>query len=342
MRRGIALAKLAPPPTAASTAAFSTFSGAGGFGRGRGRGSSPSPPSPVPGEASSVASDEDPFFSTSGRGRGRGRGDGPNPSSSRFPSFPSFNPSSSLGRGRGRGVTLPSPAAPTPQNPDPTPKEPVFFNHDDPFAPGLAREDPLRKPDMSSIVSALGRGKTTTGPSRPQSLPEQGGQNRHMPKREDAAKRAMEILSRAGPVSGTRGRGGTGRGGREMQDGGPESEQMEGSEFKWWEADYTKMSVEELSDFFEFIVEEVGEEAFYECLAEVAKKPVRPRNVYIEEALEDAQHINNMVFLSLFSLLWSLCVVLGGFWSWNYNGIHRYASGCCFILSCELHVFFIN
>jgi hypothetical protein len=145
----------------------------------------------------------------------------------------------------------------------------------------------------------------------------------------------MEILSWAVPVSATRGHDGTGRGGRKMQDSGPEREPMKNSDFKWWEVDYTQMNIEELTDFFEFIVEKVWEEAFYECLEEVVKTPVRPKNLFIEEALEDAQHTNNMVFLFLFSFLWSLCVATAGFCGWNYIGIHRYASGCYFFINQE-------
>lgn len=314
MRRG--LAKLAPPPSAT----FSTFSGAGGFGggSGRGRGSypSPPPPAPVPGEASSVVSDEDPFFSTSGRGRGRGRGDGPHPSSPLLPSFPSFFPSSSS-QGRGRGMTSPGPPPPPPQNPDPTPKKPVFFSRDDPHPPSEAHEDPLRKPDMSSFVSALGRGKPTTIPSQSKPGPKKTDGNRHMPKREDAARRAMEILSRGGPGGGMRGRGRTGRGQRGMQghdDGRRQSAVTEG-DIPWYEMDeealkkYYGDDGEDEEVLKERLKETLGEEKVNILDGALERALLIARPSPMEDSYQDAVHTNNMVSLFPSFLFFGLFVL---------------------------------
>ncbi|KAF3327805.1 hypothetical protein FCM35_KLT06411 [Carex littledalei] len=279
MRRG--LAKLAPPPTSASTAAaFSTFSGSGGFGRGRGRG----PPPPVSGEDSSVASDDDPLFSDYGRGRGRGRGDGPHPSSPLLPSFSLFA-SSSQGRGRGSGsgsgITSPDSDAP--------PKKPFFFSRErddrDPVPPtkptsDIDSDNPLpRKPDMSSFVSALGRGKPTT-PTEPGSKEQSDRkqqQQMSMSSREDATRRAMEVLSRAGAGSGMRGRGGSGRGMRGRGRGRGRGRES------FVEHDDMDYEDGEVGD------DEVELDEYFEQAASVAlPSPV-------EDAYQEAVHTNNMI-----------------------------------------------
>lgn len=275
MRRG--LAKFTPPPT---SAAFSTFSGSGGFGRGRGRGPSP----PVSGEDSSVASNDDPFVSDYGRGRGRGRGDGPHPSSPLLPSFSLFA-SSSQGRGRGSGITSPDADAP--------PKKPFFFSRErddrDPVQPpkptsDIDSDNPLsRKPDMSSFVSALGRGKPTTPtePSPKEQSDRKQQQQMSMSNREDATRRAMEVLSRAGAGSesgrGMRGRGGSGRGMRGRGRGRGRGRESSGQ--------YDDMDFEdgEVGD------DEVELDEYFEQAASVALPSP------LEDAYQEAVHTNNMV-----------------------------------------------
>ncbi|XP_020576671.1 uncharacterized protein LOC110022189 [Phalaenopsis equestris] len=213
------------PITAAfSTQPYSTFSGGGAGGRGRGRGaSSPPTASPVPGQEDTTG-DEDSFPSF-----GHGRGHPPFPSSAGLPSFSSLmsslKSSSSVGRGRGRG---PIP----PDQPQSLPKQPIFFR----------REDPESQPEKSQfadpgesaplpVLSGSGRGKPTrTGESDSRPIEE----NRHLRNKaqpigrsplsspyqpklgsQEAARRAVDILSRGGPSGpGARGRGGRGMVGR--------------------------------------------------------------------------------------------------------------------------------
>ncbi|KAL0908756.1 hypothetical protein M5K25_023265 [Dendrobium thyrsiflorum] len=221
------------PITAAfSTHPYSTFSGggdgggAGGRGRGRGAGSppAPSPPARVPGQPDSTVGDEDSFASF-----GHGRGHPPLPSSAGLPSFSSLmsslKTSSTAGRGRGRI---------SPDLPHSQPKQPIFFSRSDPDSPpekfqfADPNESSPLPPSLSPILSGSGRGKPTrTAESDPRPIEE----NRHLrnigqpigrsppssssqPKlgSQDAARRAVDILSRGGPS----GPGGRGRGGRGM------------------------------------------------------------------------------------------------------------------------------
>ncbi|KAJ3707823.1 hypothetical protein LUZ61_011528 [Rhynchospora tenuis] len=277
MRRG--LAKLAPPPPAA----FSTFSGAGGFGRGRGSGApAPSPPSSVPGEPPSEASDEDPFLSGSSRGRGRGHVDGPQPS------FPSFF---AAFQGRGRGAPpSPGPSSSASENPDAAPKKPVFFSRYDQAPPKPAGEKPVPgKPDYTSFVSALGRGKPTPAPapSAAKTGKEQAEVNRPIRNREEATKRALEVLSRGG-----QGRGGAGRG-RGMQGRGRGRRQV---------AERDEMEEEDPEIFTgmddydeEKLKEEMGEEKFmiFKTAFDEAARRALPSPE--DEAFINAIHMNNMI-----------------------------------------------
>ncbi|KAJ4799108.1 Hydroxyproline-rich glycoprotein-like [Rhynchospora pubera] len=272
MRRG--LCKLAPPPPAA----YSTFSGAGGFGRGRG-----SAPSPVPGDPSSDPSDEDPFLSTSSRGRGLGRADGPQPS------FPSFF---AAFQGRGRGV----PPSPGPsENPDATPKKP-FFSRYDQVPPKPAGENPVPgKPDYSSFVTALGRGKPTPTPSAAKTGTEQADVNRPIRNREEAKKRALEVLSRGGQGRGEAGMGrGRGRGrGRGMQGRG-RGDRIEDEEYDEMEdEDLEKYVGPEIDE--EKLKEEIGEEELkiLDEAFDIAALRALPHPVV--EAFEIAEHTNNII-----------------------------------------------
>ncbi|KAJ1703349.1 hypothetical protein LUZ63_003128 [Rhynchospora breviuscula] len=270
MRRG--LAKLAPPPPAA----YSTFSGAGGFGRGRG-----SAPSPVPGEPSSDPSDEDPFLSTSSQGRGRGRADGPQSS------FPSFF---AAFQGRGRGA----PPSPGPsENPDAAPKKPVFFSRYDQVPPKPSGENPVPdKPDYSSFVSALGRGKPTPTPSAAKTGTEQADVNRPIRNREEAKKRALEVLSRGGQGRGEAGRGwGRGRG-RGMQGRGRGMRRV---------AEHDGMEDEDLEKYVgpeideEKLKEELGEENLKILDEAFDVAAMRALPCPWMDAFQNAEHMNNMI-----------------------------------------------
>ncbi|KAJ3679268.1 hypothetical protein LUZ60_017279 [Juncus effusus] len=276
MRRG--LAKLAQPPSA--SAAFSTFSGAGGSagsGRGRGRGD---PPPPVLGQPA-ASSDEDPFISAAGRGRGRGGGagtDAPQPSSPLLPSFPSFLPSA--GRGRGTGTISPTQNA----------KKPIFFSRDETLPPpGSGRG----KPTPADV--------STPAPISPAPQPEH--ENRHLKKREEAQKKALETLSRgpttaaaAGRGAGGPARGGMRGGGRGMRGGrGGRGRGRFGGRgsMEEKEEDLTMYLGDNASG--ERLEKKLGEEkmkvlesAFEEAAARNLPSPV-------EDAYLDALHTNNMI-----------------------------------------------
>ncbi|KAJ6843562.1 putative translation initiation factor IF-2 [Iris pallida] len=255
-----------PPPIAASrSAVFSTFSGGGGGGgRGRGRGGGFVPPPPVspsqPDPYSAADDGQDSFPSGAGHGRGRGS----------LPVLPSFLSPSPLGRGRGRGgggVTHPTPPPPPPPPPETLNKKPIFFRQTEPepergtgnetlanepskFSGPDDNENPQPRP-LPGLSSGGGRGMPLRPPPAP--APDASAEpNRHVrsrkpigatadgpsvpaqPKmnREDAVKKAMEVLSRGrggggpgrgegrgmargrGRGMGARGRGGRGRGGR--------------------------------------------------------------------------------------------------------------------------------
>ncbi|XP_073001561.1 uncharacterized protein [Typha latifolia] len=245
MRGGIA--RLTANPSAARTllcssssstaasAAYSTFSGGGGGGRGRGRGSSPPPPHrlAVPGQQDADADEEGDLFA-SRPGLGHGRGQPVHPSSPILPSFTSWI--SSSGRGRGGSIGPPPP-------PDSNTKKPIFFKRDDDSSPSPSQpKHQFLDPDVSAsplpqavspLLPGTGRGKPTRS-GEPTARPAE--ENRHLRRRqppigagvepgtkmgrEEAVRRAVEVLSRGGPSGpvGTRGRG-RGRGGRGMARG---------------------------------------------------------------------------------------------------------------------------
>ncbi|OAY80109.1 hypothetical protein ACMD2_15156 [Ananas comosus] len=239
------LGRLAATPSAAgkqtlissSALSYSTFSplggggggggGGGAGGRGRGRGALPPPPSSatgarVPGKPDPDAEDGDPFAPPPGLGHGRGHP--VLPSSPVLPSFSSWmsslNPSaSSASAGRGRGAAAP----PSPPS-DPEPKRPIFFKRDaDPEEESSSSSTAKPLPaSISPLLPGAGRGKPTR-PAEP--APRAAEENRHLrrrsvepsaspspPKmgREEAVRKAVEVLSRGGGGGG----GGPGRGGR--------------------------------------------------------------------------------------------------------------------------------
>ncbi|XP_008812566.2 histone-lysine N-methyltransferase 2B [Phoenix dactylifera] len=238
-----------PTASAVSAAysTFSGGGGGGGGGGGRGRGSSPPPRPPLhpraPGQAEPDA-DEDPFAPT---GLGHGRGRPVLPSSPVLPAFsswmssfkPSSSPAAGRGRapppesaGRGRGLPQPPPASAD----DSQTKRPIFFKRED--FPVPPEETQFTDPEevtplprsLSPLLSGSGRGKPTR-PEEPDSRASE--ENRHLRRRapigaprggrepaepragqprldrEEAVRKAVEVLSRGGPGGG-RGRGGRG------------------------------------------------------------------------------------------------------------------------------------
>ncbi|KAK1308852.1 hypothetical protein QJS10_CPA09g00810 [Acorus calamus] len=199
-----------PPYLSTSSSAFFSTSSGGGGGRGRGRGSSSGPPQPqrVPGQTLEAEDDsETPPPPPLGHGRGRLP---PIPSSPLLPSFSSWNSSASHSAGRGR----PSPDAPPPPPPSSHPRQPIFFRSRDEGG-GLGRGKPSQPSDVGDENRHIRR--------RPQPPPPRPGAER--PGREEAVKKAMDVLRRgdgataAAPTRGGR-RGGRGRGTRGRGGGG--------------------------------------------------------------------------------------------------------------------------
>ncbi|XP_039146361.1 translation initiation factor IF-2 [Dioscorea cayenensis subsp. rotundata] len=307
------LARFAAGPTSrqsllSSSHAFSSFSGAGGggFGRGRGRGSSsPSPPTPSgPGQSRSLSADDDEAVTPPGIGHGRGA---VFPSSPVLPSFSSWSSSTPPGAGRGRGSGA-LPSSPVPDAPDSLSKKPIFFSRDDyvaateksqfldpvdakllprnigpPTGPGAGRGKPTKFVESGPVPSEENRHlRARVTPRRATETPSQPRLGR-----EEAVRKAMEVLSRGGPAGrgGRGGRGfagGRGRGGRGGRGRGYDA------------ADELELYVGDNADG-EKLAKRLGEanmnklvEGFEEMSSIVLPSPV-------EEAYLDALHTNNLI-----------------------------------------------
>ncbi|CAL9192485.1 unnamed protein product [Musa hybrid cultivar] len=223
-------------PASAAAVSYSTLTGGGG-GRGRGRGSGT--PSRIPDQPDSNAGDDDLFAPP---GVGRGRGQPVLPSSPVLPSFSSWLSSEKPAVGRGRGRLAPPPPDSSETSSDMLPKKPIFFKRED------VAVSPVEKPEfadadeveplplsLSSGLAGAGRGKPTRSAEpdsrareenrhlRPRAAPRStlgtSDQTSSQPRmgREEAVRKAVEVLSRGGPGGG---RGpGRGRGGRAMMRG---------------------------------------------------------------------------------------------------------------------------
>ncbi|KAG9445317.1 hypothetical protein H6P81_016657 [Aristolochia fimbriata] len=227
------IGRLATPSPAAKQAVitsshFSTFSNSGGRGRGRGSGLSGSGRSTE--DSDSIEDDA----STPPPGLGHGRGK-PTPSSSILPSFSSWISGITPSAGRGLAPLTDSESAGS------LAKKPIFFNrasdsgqHEIQFVDSLPDKESsgILPVGISEGLSGVGRGKLT----KPSTIgPKPQEENRHLRHRsapmeskrtgvsdagssqqltrEEAVKKAVEILGRGG--EGGRGRGGglRGRGG---------------------------------------------------------------------------------------------------------------------------------
>ncbi|KAG6487027.1 proline-rich protein 12-like [Zingiber officinale] len=304
------------PASATALYAYSTLPGGGG-GRGRGRGSGP--PTRVPGQPAPHEGDEHGFAPP---GVGRGRGQPVLPSSPVLPSFSSWmSPGDPASVGRGRGRFAPSPPPPPPPS-DPSessagPKKPIFFRREEVPSdlgdkPKLAGSDevaPLPR-SMSPGPSGVGRGKPTRVPESdarpreenrhlrqrpaPRSGPETSAQTASQTRmgREEAVKRAVEVLSRSGGGQGPgRGRGGRtmtrgrgrGRGGRSGGRGGAEEQELDIGIYLGNNADGEKLE------------KRLGEEKMNLLNEAFEEMSLRALPSPLVQAYLEAQHYNNMI-----------------------------------------------
>ncbi|RRT78493.1 hypothetical protein BHE74_00053524 [Ensete ventricosum] len=309
-------------PASAAVASYSTLSGGGG-GRGRGRGSGT--PSRVPDKLDSNAGDDDDLFAPPGVGRGRGQ---PVLSSSPvLPSFSSWISSEKPAVGRGRGRLAPSPPDSSETSSDMLPKKSIFFKREDVSA------SPVEKPEfadadevdsiprsLSSGLSGAGRGKPTRSAEpdsrtreenrhlRPRAAPRSGlgtsDQTSSQPRmgREEAVRKAVEVLSRGAPGGGRgpgRGRGGRammrgrGRGGRFRGRGAGEADEDIGI-YLGDNADGEKLK------------KRLGEEKMKELSEAFDEMSRRALPSPFEDAYLDALHTNNMVCQATFVILCKL------------------------------------
>ncbi|PKA52236.1 hypothetical protein AXF42_Ash010132 [Apostasia shenzhenica] len=292
---------------------FSTFSGAGGRGRGRGSGSHPISPEQhrVPGQRDVAGDDEeDPISFAFGQGRGRS----PLPATPDLPSFSSLisslKPSASAGRGRGRPAS-----PPPPDHQESQPKKPIFFRQSDPDTPPETTEfdDPKGSAplpsSLSPILTGSGRGKPTRSA---ESDSKRSEENRHIrnrdlpigqrsrlapsqPKlgRDEAVRKAVDILSRGGPsgpaATGRGGRGMIGRGrgrGRGVRFGGGRGRRDTDEEFELYLGDNADG---------EKLEKRLGEEKMKILAEEFEEMSWRVLPSPIDEAYLDALHTNNLI-----------------------------------------------
>ncbi|XP_074571104.1 uncharacterized protein LOC141827691 [Curcuma longa] len=307
------------PKAATALSAYSTLSGGGsGGGRGRGRGSGP--PTRVPGQPPSPDDGDEHGFVSPGVGRGRGQ---PPvlPSSPVLPSFSSWMPPgnpAAVGRGRGRFAPPPPPPPPPPSDSFESsagPKKPIFFKRgevpsdlgDKPKLAGSDEVAPLPR-SLSPGPSGAGRGKPTRVAESdarpreenrhlrqrpaPRSGPETSDQTTSQLRlgREEAVKRAVEVLSRSGGGQGPgRGRGGRtmtrgrGRGGRSGGRGRAEEQELDIGIYLGNNADGEKLE------------KRLGEEKMNLLNEAFEEMSLRALPSPLVQAYLDAQHYNNMI-----------------------------------------------